>query len=243
MNIDGKASLLARFKGMRSIFPNTWRDSRKTSIFANPMLARKSEFTRALNYWVCDEHDAAAWRDCGAAHEIARTSDSMRRWDHTGYYADDFQDKLYIGHVWQLPARNREPQYVAGFANPYGLVYLSASNYRLDIFDSREDAARAGDRLAEIMAEHARDYSAAWAAEQSARDDASQAFHNAREALAALREQKALGAVGSRVCSMLRAKFQDAHRAAREALGKFADARVAVAYADKQHARYAGRER
>lgn len=107
-------------------------------------------------------------RDIGDAHDIVT---SMR---HTGWYADDSQDELYVGHVWQLPARDGEECYIAGYSErDSGYTMLCANNGRLETFDDEADAARAADHLAERNAEREREYQERWRAATDLDDDIS----------------------------------------------------------------------
>lgn len=107
-------------------------------------------------------------RDIGDAADIIP---SMR---HTGWYADDLQDELYVGHVWQLPSRDGEECYIAGYSErDSGYTMLCASNGRLETFDDAADAARAADGLAERNAEREREYQERWRAATDLDDDIS----------------------------------------------------------------------
>lgn len=120
-----------------------------------------------------------AWRDVGTAADILG-----RRYG--GWYADAHRDSTYTGHVWQLPARDGVPQYVAGYteSDGTGYVVLEHDGRGLILYADKEDAARAGDSLAESAAERDREYDERWQ-EASSENDEREA---AREELKAARE-------------------------------------------------------
>lgn len=171
------------------------------------------------------------WRDVGDAADLV----PMR---HTGWYADAHQEELYIGHVWQLPARGGVPQYVAGYVEecgglPRGMDLRRATGYvvlehngrGLVTYDDKEDAARAADALAEVKAEEAREYSERWTAASDAdadRDAARDALRDARAAasnvLHAWRAQVKAGPAAPEICGLLRERLADARDDMRRAL-------------------------
>lgn len=171
------------------------------------------------------------WRDTGDAHELV----SLR---HTGWYADEDGFTLYIGHVWQLPARNGAAQYVAGYIEQdsglpksidarraTGYVVLEHDGRGLVTYDDKADAARAADGLAESNAEDAREYSERWNAASvadSEREDARQELSDARteagNVLHAWRAQQSAGPLAPEVCQVLRGKLEDARDDMRRAL-------------------------
>lgn len=137
------------------------------------------------------------WRDVGDANDISAVR-------HRGWYSDANQDETYRGHVWQLPARDGSPQYVAGYVEDMGgkdgtrasgYVVLECKRGALVTYSDKDDAARAGDELARIYAEESREYSERWQAAQreddkrdEARDTLRTAHASARSHIAALRE-------------------------------------------------------
>lgn len=130
-----------------------------------------------------------AWRDVG-------DSDSIINLRHRGWYADVDGDTIYRGHVWQLPARAGVAQYVAGYSETdSGYSVLCANGRSLELFDEKEDAARAGDALAERVANVEREHNERWLEASTAsaeRDDARETLKDAHAAavrlVAALRE-------------------------------------------------------
>lgn len=59
----------------------------------------------------------------------------------------------------------------------------------------------------------------------------------AREAIAALREQQAIGPVAPRICAMLRSEIASARQRMREAMREFREARETMAQHEKRTAR------
>lgn len=173
------------------------------------------------------------WRDVGDADAIV----SLR---HTGWYSSAHECETYRGHVWQLPARGGVPQYVAGYVEHEsrnddgrhgGYVVLSCSGGRLDLFDCKEDAARAADGLAESRAETDREYSERWHAaseadsdREDAREKLANARANAREVIAALREKP-----GPKARGVLVLALADARERMREELENINTARERIA--------------
>lgn len=186
------------------------------------------------------------WRDVGDSSDII----TMR---HNGWYADADGDETYRGHVWQLPARNGSPQYVAGYVEDQGrsvggtraggYVVLCVDRGALELFDDKEDAARAGDGLAERNAERDREYSERWREASDAdsdRDDArgklKGARAHARSIVAALRElppvADGVADAFSVARAQLRASLDDARDDMREAIGAINEAAEKIAELD-----------
>lgn len=202
----------------------------------------KDERGRWRDYATAPLELAEGWRDVGYADEVY----SGRLIDHRGWFihADGRTGETYRGHVWQLPARNGVPQYVAGYMEPNdskasGYVVLCASGGDLELFDDKDDAARAGDALAERMAEQEREYDERWQAaslaadnRDEARDDMRKARQSARAAIAALREQRAAGAVAAGVCAILADRVTDARETMRDALERIVECSERIADLD-----------
>lgn len=230
---------------------------------------RSAGYTSALNHrgaWMGDAHGLSgaleharkrgrvdsvaapwglvdAWRDVGDAADIV----PMR---HTGWYADAHQEELYVGHVWQLPARGGgASQYVAGYVEdagglPRGMDSRRATGYvvlehdgrGLVTYDDKEDAARAADALAEVKAEEAREYSERWTAADAAaadREAARDALRDARAAasnvLHAWRAQLKAGPAAPEICGLLRERLADARDDMRRALRDIREAAERIA--------------
>lgn len=151
---SGAMVRLAKIKRRNLVFT---RDNARAWFLAR--LNDDCRFHYSANGDYCNVADSVlgTWRDVGDSHDIVRLG-------HTGWYADQHQENLYRGHVWQLPARNGEPLFIAGYheSEQTEYVILDCSRGRLRTFDSKEDAARAGDELARIMAEKEREYQEEW---------------------------------------------------------------------------------
>lgn len=113
------------------------------------------------------------WRDVGHSDDI------VSHIGHRGWYTDADCSETYRGHVWQIPARNGDPCYIAGYVeseDASGYVVLETNKRGgLELYDDKEDAARAGDRLAEHMAEDAKEYSERWHGASQASDERDEA--------------------------------------------------------------------
>jgi hypothetical protein len=178
-------------------------------------------------------------RDCGNVDEIF-----PRLFDHRGWFSDVWKEDTYRGHVWQLPARDGQCQYLAGYVEPSSgyPVLCRNDDGSIEIFtadpsegdkpEGLKDAARAADSLAERNAEKEREHSERWheaqkasEARDEARDDLRKARADASLVIAALRQQRAQG-VAPMVCDLLRTKMQecrDEMRAAIESISEHTD--------------------
>ena len=117
------------------------------SISYNPEF--KPEYSRDRYRWV--ENVTDGLRKVGDSHDIIRLN-------HTGYFTDNFQDETVHGEVYQLPARNGVSQFVPAVNDPCNpdCACLDFSS----VTDSKEDAARWADSMAENWAESEREYQA-----------------------------------------------------------------------------------
>lgn len=107
----------------------------------------------------CDIDALRPFRFVGFADEVARI-------DHTGWFGDDEGTGFHTcrGVVYQIPARNGEPVYLAGceWGDGTGKWFTSGGGCieyggRGDTYESKEEAASAADSLAERAAEDERD--------------------------------------------------------------------------------------
>lgn len=132
--------------------------------------------------------------------------------DRNGWYSDCFQDSTIRGVVYQLPGRNGECRFVAGYKESesegcridFGTVYSEKSvqwyessgwagwNWETDARDieSARDAARYANGMAERAAEESREYSTAWQAGSRAAMERETAQDARREFLALMCELK-----------------------------------------------------
>ena len=165
------------------------------------------------------------WRDVGDA-------DGILNLRYTGWYTDNDGSRSYVPHVWQLPARKGDEQYVAGYMEAEGgnrtmtgYCVLEHDGAKLVTYDTKEDAARAANRMAEDEAEEAREYDERWQEASRANDDRDSARTELAEARAeaaniinAWRDQRAVGPLTESVCTMLRKQVDDARRDMRKAI-------------------------
>lgn len=161
--------------------------------------------------------DNSALRFVGFADEIPRFGNV----DHNGWYCDNFQSEVYRGAVWQLPARNGKPQYLAGFCEPWNdnaIISMDIMSGETGGDENRNDtaiceAARNADGIAESFAESARDEDTKFQAEQrieTARDEIREAREEHSAIVAEIRghidTQKALNK-SPLLCEAIRGKL------------------------------------
>jgi hypothetical protein len=104
------------------------------------------EGSRERYRWV--ENVSKGLRFIGASHDIL----DLR---HRGWFLDnDFQDESVHGVVYQMPARDGQPQYVPGVSDPHkdDCAVLDFHSLTSD----KRDAARWADQMAERYAEDER---------------------------------------------------------------------------------------
>lgn len=99
--------------------------------------------------WV--EHPESGLRHVGKSSDIVRL-------DYTGWYVDNFQSETCNGEVYQLPARNHEPQYAPAVSDPWG---NDAALFDFGhVTNDKEDCARMADDMARTFADHEREFQA-----------------------------------------------------------------------------------
>lgn len=89
-------------------------------------------------------------------------ADKIISLQHTGWFADTYCDDIYRGVVVQLPARNGEYNYLAGY------ISSDTDEVRLtsELYHDKEEAARGADHLAEKDAEESKEFRTKDQAEQ-----------------------------------------------------------------------------
>ncbi len=103
--------------------------------------------------------DKYRWvENVGKGLRFVDRADKIVRIDHTGWYVDNWQDETVHGEVWQLPARNGEPQYVPSVNDPWNNDSSSIDFY--SVTSNKEDCARTADQMAKNWAEREREYQA-----------------------------------------------------------------------------------
>lgn len=157
--------------------------------------------------------------ECGGRNGIWDNRDS------SGWYTSPYgeSDMLCHGVVYQLPGRNGESRFVAGYqftdcdggptldlsrvyAEPRGFGYASAFET-----DAARDAAYAADSMAKRAAETEREYQAAWQAGARYSDESSDLQAIRQEVLGILAERRALkGTTGyPALCKAITARVRD----------------------------------
>lgn len=131
--------------------------------------------------WV--EYPENGLRVKGYADEVAQ------RIQHKGWFINDFQSEVYRGQVFQIPARNGLPRFLAGYEDAHGnnAALIDFSSF----YDDETEAAYAADRMAERDAEKEREYNEAWQAGSryaEAGEEIKQGRKAARRIIGALRE-------------------------------------------------------
>lgn len=118
----------------------------------------------------------AGLRDAGMAEKIL----GLR---HTGWFKDADASETYAGRVWQLPARDGQTQFIAGYEDKDAdYCQLDASAGRLSIFATARDAAHAADDLARIHAESEREHDERWQEASRIADEREDARHDQGDA-------------------------------------------------------------
>ncbi len=106
-----------------------------------------------------DSRDRYRWvENVSKGLRFVGKADKLVKLGHTGWYMDNFQDETVHGQVWQLPARNGEPQFIPG-VNDSRNPDASAIDVH-SITSDKEDCARTADQMAKNWAEREREYQA-----------------------------------------------------------------------------------
>lgn len=178
------------------------------------------------------------FRNIGYADKIIRT-------DGAGWYRDNdcgMLNGIYRGHVFQIPARKGSTQYLAAVCDEDAdTMIIDATRGKYTTFDTKEDAARAADELARILAEHDREFTEAYSQEQAARGRIDDAMIQAASVTAASREQRKLGPVGATLRGWLADRINRAREELHDALNALSDARRAIDYAERRSAKWWGK--
>ena len=139
---------------------------------------------------------------------------SRRAFDYSGYYADNFQHELIKPYIVRIKTSRGlfiAPA-IAYSESDIAMIYLQDGQLCPRDENSNEyesaaySAARIADSIAEREAERGRDEDAKFQAEQEAenlKDDNKKALQDARALIAAIREQKTIGAIVAPICKTL----------------------------------------
>jgi hypothetical protein len=152
----------------------------------------------------------------GGFRIVGDSGEVNTRQGHNGWYCDIWQEETVTGVVLQMPARNGEPRYFPAvkWSDREGVTL-----YPLDIYDNKEDAARAADHIAERIGEEEREYSLKDRAEQDIEDarEEIKAAREERRALVAEMKQQDRNAARPAICAALRKQLADLKRQSRKA--------------------------
>lgn len=173
--------------GKRTTKLGDWKQARLHGVGAIKVDAHGPTYSALGDYASIPLSVLEGLRDVGSAGDV------LGGYRCGGWFTDEDAGETYTGHVWQLPARGGEPVYIAGYteSSDTGYAVLDCSLTGVTLFDSKEDAARAGDALAERMAERERDYNAGWREAQ----ELSEACDELREQLRTIRKDAANAAM------------------------------------------------
>ena len=144
---------------------------------------------------------------------------SPRRFQYTGYYADNFQHELIKPYIVKIKTSRGAlicPA-IAYSDSDTATIYFSRGQFAPNDPQNIEhdaavyDAARIADKMAERLADESREYDAQFQAEQQAGDlkeDNKQALKEARELVQAIREQRRYSNIMTPICDLLADKLR-----------------------------------
>lgn len=177
--------------------------------------------------WI--ENATDGLRFVGLCDEIARSEGRSRAIDNLGWFANEFQDSVLRGVVFQLPARKGKAQYVVGYASSdecrikRGDAW-NVKNARLNlssVYDDKMDAALASDRIAQLAAESECEYQQAWSAGNRYSELGEEISATRKETLALLIERRAARDLPAErfasICSLIRSRVAETGRAIQRA--------------------------
>jgi hypothetical protein len=192
---------LTALKEYADKYKTDWRKVKYISAFKNPILKRSSitsDYNR--NNWYVDSLDDFAGNVLGDSHELARL-------DHTGWFADNFQDGLIKGCVLKIRSSKHLDEDGAHFIYlpaTYCTGYDGATVYN-DYYYSAKDAALSADSEAEILAENSREEDAKYQAGTEIDDLRIELHELNRSTLSLVKEIKETGkTLPQNICSALR---------------------------------------
>lgn len=207
LDLARKAVAEGRFKYRRP-----WRDARDVTWNPNKpgfaYVEKPESVGLRLVGRVAADFSRDAWDDSGRCKWITRP------------YGETFD--MVQGVVWQLPSRNGESLFVAGYAQDddegytidFGRIFREprgdyAGNPR--DFDAARDAARHADSMAETFADEEREWQTAWEAGSHYEYHRECAADLRGNILAILKERRAARGIGDypALCAALKAKVAD----------------------------------
>lgn len=146
------------------------------------------------NTWYTHTNSPSFCREPKEAHKVV----NLR---HTGWYADNHRDMLYVGVVAQLAGREHGERWIAGYEDK------ESDRYTFDLsctYGEASSAAHAADSMAQHDAEESRDFYAQDRAEQDIAEARAEIHQINQEALKLLREAKGKSFTPA-VCSAVKA--------------------------------------
>lgn len=210
----------------------TWRDARRHGVGAISSDAHGLKVSQCGGFANVPESvlDGLRWR---FASDVLR--EEGYRDACADFYRDTFDSEVYRGAVWQLPSRDGSECWVAGYVERESMkanagsmsryAVLDCARGRVRTFTSAKGAACCARNLAESHAEESREYDEKWQEasrandeREEARDELKAAREEARCMVAALRAQRAEGAIVPALCDVLRAKVAECRERMRDAL-------------------------
>lgn len=157
-------------------------------------------------YYLARDDGFGAVRGVMAAHDVSGSPVDHKGW-YTNPYGESFRDGsgLVWGVVASLPGKDCKPRYLAGYQ--FGGQDQGITLDLRTIYESEDDAARAGDSMAERAGEKEKEYQTAWQAGSQWRELKEQVCELRKQALAVLRENRESG--GSRDLPAIHAFIRD----------------------------------
>lgn len=193
---------VARLQSLRALNRNDWRKARAYG-YGNASQAYCHEMNAGSN------DKARVWCTfTGQYFRTERYADEIAKIDHRGWYTDDeFQDATCRGIVASLP----HGRFLAGYE-------MSETGERVwfdEAYEDDKEAARAGDGIAERLAEQEREYQARWRAARDLEDDIETKLTRLRECMV-LRHQACMAYVRKEVPQLVRSVRDARHSLATE---------------------------
>lgn len=212
-------------------WPTEYRRDPRTPIFGAWLTDSRGR--RTSERW-CEDTVDAGLRFVGFADELA-----PRSIQHKGWYTHPYDSgEVYRGAVWQLPARNGECLYVAGFVDPYNegaaLIDFDTIRGEPDNDDIKAKAAYRADAIARIHAEHEREYQEKWEAARRVRDlleDICDARRQHTALIRAIWTGERDDAIGARLRAACRDSVRRARREIADILAAYGDEIMSDEYA------------
>ena len=224
---------MAIFWGLQSRFDNVKKQANAAA--DHPRIQYADAFKRALDYQI--KYGRRGWSVYGGANDYddsgnmrlynlkdydATPCDKIapRRFQYTGYYADNFQNEIVTPYVVKIKTSR------GAFICPamaysdcdIATIYLSKGQFAPADSDNIAhdaavyDAAGIADGIAEREAEKSREADAQFQAEQQAEDlkeDNKNALKEARELVKAIREQRRYSNILAPICELLEDKLRE----------------------------------